>query len=103
MITAVITVIAENHMCRIRAIGNLRKASEYLAAEEAVIRCIGCYLKNDVPVSGFYTYAGVSFRAECGIDSCLVEISYPVTETLDIQLCGNGSSVYDYVPIRGED
>lgn len=102
-ITAVIAVITENHMCRVRSAGNLRKAGEYLSAEEAVIRCISCYLKNDIPVSGFYAYAGVSFRAECGMDSCLAEISYPVREILDIQLCGNGSSVFDYVPIRKED
>lgn len=103
LITSVIAVIAENSMNRIRTITNLRKANDYLSAEEAVIRCISCYLKNDVPVSGNYSYAGVSFRAECTADSCLAEIIDPVSEMLDIQLYGNDRHIYDYVPIREED
>ena len=103
MITVVTAVIAENSMCRLRTLGNLRKINDYLSAEEAVIRYISCALKNDAPVSGFYTYAGVSFRAECGMDSCLAEISDPVSEILDIQLFGNDRHIYDYVPVRVED
>lgn len=103
LITSVIAVIAENSISRLRALSNLIKINDYLSAEEAVIRYIGCELKNGVPVSGFYTYAGVSFRAECGMDSCLVTISDPVSEMLDIQLYGNDRHIYDYVPVRAED
>lgn len=102
LITTVISVIAQNNMCRTRALENLRRTNDYLSAEEAVIRFISCSLKNGTPVSGHYAYAGVSFYAECGTDSCLAQISSPVSEMLDIQLCTD-MHIYDYVPIRDED
>ena len=89
-------------MYKARALENLRRTNDYLLAEEAVIRFISCCLKNGTPVSGHYAYAGVSFYAECGTDSCLAQISSPVSEMLDIQLCTD-MHIYDYVPIRDED
>ena len=95
-------VIATNESNRLQSAANLRRISEYQAAENAVLSEVKCGLKNDCLKDGSFQNGSAFFTLRQDGRNVTASIESPVAEILEIEIDPENGVVLDFLSLRNE-